>query len=234
MFLMFIGPCIIAIVDEWKTDLMSLAILFHLLCAQHVSDINISITGSLRLCWWITTSVVLFSVRCVLEIWCSWFWVVFVLQASAFKTNITQNQPHQVSNTRRTENKTTDVVIHQHSRKLLKMDILMSETCWAHNKWNKIASDIKLVFHSSNKFLVFENKFLRVITNLPRATPIERSSFLISSNNIWTYNNLTLFNGYQTMKFHTERTRNFFKTMALHVVSLRCILHLKWTLTFSN
>ena len=29
------------------------------------------------------------------------------------------------------------------------MDILMSETRWAHNKWNKIASDIKLVFHSS-------------------------------------------------------------------------------------
>jgi len=41
------------------------------------------------------------------------------------------------------------VVIYQHSRKLLKMDILMSETCWAHNKWNKIARDIKLVFHSS-------------------------------------------------------------------------------------
>jgi hypothetical protein len=29
------------------------------------------------------------------------------------------------------------------------MDILMSETCWAHKKWNKIESDIKLVFHSS-------------------------------------------------------------------------------------
>ena len=43
----------------------------------------------------------------------------------------------------------TDVVIHQHSRKLLKMDKWMSETCWAHNKWNKIASVIKLVFHSS-------------------------------------------------------------------------------------
>ena len=53
------------------------------------------------------------------------------------------------SHTQRTENKTTDVVIHQHSRKLLKMDILMSEACWAPNKWNKIASDIKLVFHSS-------------------------------------------------------------------------------------
>ena len=41
--------------------------LFHLLCAQHVSDINISIFRSLRLCWWVTTSVVFFSVRCVLE-----------------------------------------------------------------------------------------------------------------------------------------------------------------------
>ena len=49
-YLMFIGLCIIAIVDEWKTNLMSLAILFHLLCAQHVSDINISIFRSLRLC----------------------------------------------------------------------------------------------------------------------------------------------------------------------------------------
>ena len=37
----------------------------------------------------------------------------------------------------------------QHSRKLVVMDILMSETCLAHKKWNKIASDIKLVFHSS-------------------------------------------------------------------------------------
>jgi hypothetical protein len=33
------------------------------------------------------------------------------------------------SNTQRTENKTSDVVIYQHSRKLLMMDILMSETC---------------------------------------------------------------------------------------------------------
>ena len=66
-----------------------------------------------------------------------------------------QNEHHQISaaaknsNTQRTENKTTDVVIHLNSRRLLKMDVLMSETCWAHNKWNKITSDIKLVFHSS-------------------------------------------------------------------------------------
>jgi len=53
------------------------------------------------------------------------------------------------SNTHRTKNNTTNVVFQQNSRKLLMMDILMSETCWAHMKWNKIASDIKLVFYSS-------------------------------------------------------------------------------------
>ena len=107
---MFIGPCIIAIVDEWKANLISLAILFHLLCAQHVSDINISIFRSLRLCWWITTSVVLFSVRCVLEL----------------------------------------------LLRLVFGDVRFagwSTTCWGHNKWNKIASDIKLVFHSSASLL---------------------------------------------------------------------------------
>ena len=40
-----------------------------------------------------------------------------------------KTQPHQISNTQRSENKATDVVIQQHSRKLLMIDILMSETC---------------------------------------------------------------------------------------------------------
>ena len=74
---------VLSFVEEWKTNLMSLAILFHFLCAQHVSEINIPIIRSLRLCCWLTTSVVLFSVRCVMEISCGWFWVVFVLQAEA-------------------------------------------------------------------------------------------------------------------------------------------------------
>ena len=56
-------------------------------------------------------------------------------------------------NTHRTKNNTTNVVIQQNSGKLLMMDILMSETCWAHKKWNKIASDIKLVFYSSTKLI---------------------------------------------------------------------------------
>jgi hypothetical protein len=104
--LMFIGLCIIVIADEKKTNLMSLAILFYFLCTQHVSDINISIARSLRLCCWITTLVVLFLFRCVLGIWCGWVWVVPVLQAeaaSACNTGTTQNQPHQISNTQRTE-----------------------------------------------------------------------------------------------------------------------------------
>ena len=62
---------------------MSLAILFHFLCAQHVLDINISIIRSLRLFYRITTLVVLFLVRCVLEIRCGWVGVVSVLQAEA-------------------------------------------------------------------------------------------------------------------------------------------------------
>ena len=96
-------------VKEWKTNLMSLAILFHFLCAQYVSDINISVIRNLRLCCWITTSVVLFSVRCVLEIWCSWFWVVFVLQAEVLqpakrappKTSRTKSPTHNELRTRR-------------------------------------------------------------------------------------------------------------------------------------
>ena len=110
---------------------------FHFLCAQHVSDINISIIRSLHLFFWITTLDILFLVWCVLEFWCGWVGVVSVLQASACNTDTMD------------ANNMTNVIIEQNSRKLLMMDILMSETCWAHKKWNKIASDIKLIFYSS-------------------------------------------------------------------------------------
>jgi len=146
--LMFIGPCIIVIAEEWKTNLMLLAILFHLLCAQNVSDINISIIRSLRLCW-ITTSVALFSVRCAFG---ALVWLV--LGGVRFS-----------GCSLRTENKTTDVVIHQHSYKLLMMDILMSETCWAHKKWNKIASDIEMgfvVLASENAWILSKMKWMIV------------------------------------------------------------------------
>jgi len=79
------------------------------------------------------------------------------LQASACNTDVTPTQPHRNSNTHRTKNNKTNVVIQKNSCKLLMMDILMSEICWAHKKWNKIASDIKLVFYSStNKTYVYQ------------------------------------------------------------------------------
>ena len=120
---------------------MSLAILLHFLCTRHVSDINISIIRSLRLCCWITTSVVLFSVRCVLEIWCCWVWVVSVLQAEGFSFILQHGHysnpaaPNLQHTTNREQK--TDVVIQQHSRKLLMIDVLMSETCWVYKKWKK-------------------------------------------------------------------------------------------------
>jgi len=108
---------------------MSLAILFHFLCAQHVSDINISIIRGLQLLCFITTLVALFLVRCVLEFRCGWVRVVSVLQVEACNTDTTPTQPHRNSNTHRTKNSTINVVIQQNSCKLLMMDILMSEIC---------------------------------------------------------------------------------------------------------
>jgi len=45
------------------------------------------------------------------------------------------------------------------------MDILISETYWAHKKWNKIASDIKLVFYSSTTSCIFISTSLHVSDN---------------------------------------------------------------------
>jgi len=57
-----------------------------------------------------------------------WLGLSSVRVAGYYKQDTTETQPHQISNTQRTGNKTTDVVIEQHGRKLLMMDILMSET----------------------------------------------------------------------------------------------------------
>jgi len=82
--------------------------------------------------------------------YCSWFVVCWSfgvvglewypccrlkLKAEACIMDTTPNQSHRNSNTHRTKNNTTNVVIQQNSRKFLMMDILMSETCRAHKKW---------------------------------------------------------------------------------------------------
>jgi len=137
----------------YQLDVTFYFILLHFLCAQHVSYINISTIRSLRLFWWITTLVVL-----------------FLVQASACNTDTTRTQPYRNSNTHLTKNNATNVVIQQNSCKLLMMDILMSETCWAHKKWNKIASDIKLVF-------ILQLSQLFIWSPLYKITKHARSSF---------------------------------------------------------
>ena len=92
------------------------------------------------------------------------------IRVAGYNTDTTPTQPHRNSNTHRTKNNTINAVIQQNSRKLLMMDILMSETCWAHKKWNKIASDIKLVFYSSAKLKYYE----MMIYGLP--SPIRKFS----------------------------------------------------------
>jgi len=75
---------------------MSLAILFHFSCAQHVSDINVSIIRNLRLILLNYHIGLLFLVRCVLEFQCGWFGVVSVLQAGQHTSN--QEQHDQCGN----------------------------------------------------------------------------------------------------------------------------------------
>jgi len=63
------------VVEEQKTNLLSLAILFHFLCDQHVSEINISIIRSLRLFCWITyhiDRIVLGSMCVGVSVWLGW------------------------------------------------------------------------------------------------------------------------------------------------------------------
>jgi hypothetical protein len=86
------------------------------------------------------------------------FWVVPVLQAEACNTGTNQTQPHQISNTQRTDNKTTDVVTQRHSCKLLMMDRLMSKTCWVHKKWNKNSKwhQVGLSFFNPGKYTDLE------------------------------------------------------------------------------
>ena len=87
-----------------------------------------------------------------------------IYAASACNTDTIPTQPHRNSNTHQTKNNTTIVVIQQNSRKILMMDILMSETCWTHKKLNKIASDIKLVFYFSTITMMHSPINIRLIS----------------------------------------------------------------------
>jgi len=65
----------------------------------------------------------------VLGLLCVAVRVRFDWGASAGIPDTTPAEPHPNSNPQESKNNTVNVVVQQHSRKLLKMDILMSETC---------------------------------------------------------------------------------------------------------
>ena len=100
---------------------MTLALLCQF-TAQHVSDVNTAIFRSLRL---------LGALLCRLT------WGVLVLCSSAcIRYHITNSQPRYITPTRLMS---AQYSLHNNapsSRKLLKMDVLTSETCWAVN-WHK-------------------------------------------------------------------------------------------------
>jgi len=98
--------------DRWQMKKLTRchsSLLFYFLEAQHVSGVNMPIFRSLRLCCWTTTA-----------------------SAEADSLDTTLAEPN--SNTQQIKNETANVVVQQHSRKLLKMGILMPETCWASKK----------------------------------------------------------------------------------------------------
>jgi len=66
----------------------------------------------------------------VLELGCGSAVVVSKLPAeTAVSPDTTLAETHPNSNTQQSKNNTANAVVQQHSRKLLKMDILMLETC---------------------------------------------------------------------------------------------------------
>ena len=107
--------------------------LLYFLDTQRVSGINTSIFRSLRLRCWTNTLAVLFLDCCVLESGFCSAGVVSGLPAAGIPVT-TPAEPNPDSNTQQSKNNTANVLVQQRSRKLLKMDVLIPETCWVSKK----------------------------------------------------------------------------------------------------
>ena len=113
--------------------------IISLLNAQHVSDVNTSILTSLRLICWVISWVVLiwFDVCwCYFVVWLWWCGIRMQVEAlvpqPSYGYHNTTAKPQRNTNTHRNINTTHEITQHM-SRKLLRMDVLTSETCWALN-----------------------------------------------------------------------------------------------------
>ena len=108
--------------------------IISLFTAQHVLDVNTSILGSLRLIWWVINGLYCSGSMCVgVTLWFGWGGVVSVCRlkhySPAYGYYTTTTQHEHTSN----QNHTTHAVTYQIGRKLLRMDVLTSETCRALN-----------------------------------------------------------------------------------------------------
>jgi len=110
-----------------KRDQLDVTCFFiSLFTAQHVSDVNTSIFRCLRLICWVISWVVLLWYDvcwCYGVVWLGWFGIR--MQAEACKRISHQHTSNQSN--------TTHEITLQISPKLLRMDVLTSETCWAVN-----------------------------------------------------------------------------------------------------
>ena len=129
---------------------MTLALLCQF-TAQHVSDVNTSIFRSLQLLGALLCRLTWGVLVLCSGIGCWWCGIrVLLVVQPALGYHITNNQSRYITPTRL---KSAHYSLHNNSpnsRKLLKMDVLTSETCWAVN-WHNKASVFKLVYlYSSN------------------------------------------------------------------------------------
>ena len=118
----------VQILQAWiKLDQLDVTCYFiSLFNAQHVSDVNTSILRSLRLICWVISWVVLLwfgACWCYVVVWLGWCGIRMQAEACIPIPH------HHTSN----QSNTTHEITQQISRKLLRMDVLTSETCWGVN-----------------------------------------------------------------------------------------------------
>ena len=116
-----------------RDQLDATCFIITLFSAEHVSDVNTSILRSLRLIRWVTSWVVSGSMYVGVTLQCGCGGVVSVCRPSLY-TDTTPPQPHCNVTPTYIEPDTTHEVTQRIIRKLLRMDVLTSETCWALNK----------------------------------------------------------------------------------------------------
>jgi len=119
---MCIGRCIIVIIEEYETNLMSQFIKFFFFTSSVLNMFRTLINPSSGACYSFLLYHYIgcvFVFRCVLEFRCGWVGVESMWQASHTET------PTHIET--RTHNQCSDTI--EKSCRLLMMDVLMSETC---------------------------------------------------------------------------------------------------------